>query len=385
MSQTHLKQFQHVVLDDPALQDQLAAHTDSLELQSLVLRLAHAHGYDITANELRVTAPGGKPAQPRRSNAVASTSWMPIAVQWNDSQPSIEWCYRGAARFSEPFFDQTISSLATPFNRLFRHQTPLGALAEHAIARPGIPPTGLIFHMSRCGSTLIAQMLAALPQTIVLAEAEPIDALLRAHLHNPAVTDEQRIDWLRWVVSALSQPRNGETSCVIKFDCWNTMDIALIQRAFPAARCVFVYRDPVEVLASHQRQRGRQMVPGLLQPELFGLDAVSARQLRLEEYGARVLACICQVAVDYSQSGSCRPINYQQLPEAAFELLDLFQIAHTVADLDRMRYVTQFHAKNPHFYFASDSAAKQQAATILVRELACRWLMPPYQQLEALR
>jgi gluconate kinase len=386
MIHTNLHQFQQIVLSDPALQAQLAAYTNSTELHRLVLQLAHARGYTICADELCAAARDSRFAQPWREDVISSGSWMPIALHWKDSSPSVEWCYCGTARFRDPFFDQTISKcLASPFNRLFRHQTPLDALAQYTAAHPGVPTTGLIFHMSRCGSTLIAQMLAALHQTIVLSEAEPIDAVLRAGFHNSAMTDEQRIIWLRWVVSALSQPRNGETSCVIKFDCWNTMDAPLIQRAFPAARCVFVYRDPIEVLVSHQRQRGRHMVPGLLEPELFGLDAAYVSRMRLDEYGARALACVCQAALHYAQSGRCHLINYRQLPDAVWELLDLFQIQYTAGEPERMRQVTQFHAKSPSFYFANDVAAKQQEATHLLRELARRWLTPLYQQLEASR
>jgi hypothetical protein len=385
MIYTNLQQFQQIVLGEPILQEQLAAHTDSAELHRLVLQLAHARGYTVTADELGAAARDSRFAPPWRQAVVPSGSWMPIGLRWQGVRPSAEWCYCGTARFREPFFDQTISKcLANPFNRLFRHQTPLDALAEYAAAHPGLAPAGLIFHMSRCGSTLIAQMLAALPQTLVLSEAEPIDAVLRAGFHNPTATDQQRITWLRWMVSALSQPRNGETSCVIKFDCWSTSDVALIQRAFPAARCVFVYRDPIEVLVSHQRQPGRHMVPGLLEPELFGLDAARAGRLRQEEYGVRVLASICQAALHHAQSGSCCLINYRRLPDAVWELLDLFQIPYTNSERERMRGVTQFHAKNPSFYFANDVAAKQQGATDLVRELACRWLTPLYQQLEAL-
>ena len=35
------------------------------------------------------------------------------------------------------------------------------ALEERAASHPGVGPTGFIFHLSRAGSTLIAQMLAA--------------------------------------------------------------------------------------------------------------------------------------------------------------------------------------------------------------------------------
>ena len=40
-------------------------------------------------------------------------------------------------------------------------------------------PSGFIFHMSRCGSTVISQMLAALAEHVVVSEAGPIDALAR--------------------------------------------------------------------------------------------------------------------------------------------------------------------------------------------------------------
>jgi hypothetical protein len=36
-------------------------------------------------------------------------------------------------------------------------------------------PDGFVFHMSRCGSTLVAQMLAVVPDHVVVSEAEPLD------------------------------------------------------------------------------------------------------------------------------------------------------------------------------------------------------------------
>ena len=62
---------------------------------------------------------------------------------------------------------------------------------------------------------------------------------------------EQRIEWLRGVVSALGQPRLGtEKHLFIKFDAWKVLDLPLIRRAFPAVPWIFLYRDPVEVLTS---------------------------------------------------------------------------------------------------------------------------------------
>jgi len=64
-------------------------------------------------------------------------------------------------------------TLNTPFNQLFCDRTPLAALGDYAASNPGIAPDGFIFHVSRCGSTLVSQMLAALPDSIVLSEAGP--------------------------------------------------------------------------------------------------------------------------------------------------------------------------------------------------------------------
>jgi hypothetical protein len=37
-----------------------------------------------------------------------------------------------------------------------------------------IPPTGFVFHESRCGSTLVANILGADPQNLVFAESQPV-------------------------------------------------------------------------------------------------------------------------------------------------------------------------------------------------------------------
>jgi hypothetical protein len=154
-------------------------------------------------------------------------------------------------------------------------------------------------------------MLAALPGHVVIAEAHSIDQALRAHLDDPGVTDDQRITWLRGLVSALGQPRpGGETRYFVKFDSWSILELPLIRRAFPSMPWLFVYRDPVEVMASHRQRPGVHLVPGLLPPHLFGLDRESALEMPADEYGARVLAAVCGAALTGYGSGGGMLINY---------------------------------------------------------------------------
>jgi hypothetical protein len=314
--------------------------------------------------------------------------WTPIHIVWQGSEPFVDWVLLGDERTTEPFFEQTIGhAMHHPFNMLFRHRTQMAALLELQQINPGAPPQGFIFHMSRCGSTLVSQMLASLPRNIVLSEAPPIDAVLRAHAKFPHITDEQRIDWFRGMVSALGQRRHeAERDLFIKFDSWHLLDLPLIERAFPGVPWIFLYREPVEVMASHLRNRGGQMLPGYIKPEWLDLDMETVSRLSLDEYCARVLAKFCETALQHKDVGRSLFVNYKQLPDIFFSsLMDHFQVSYTPDELERMRGVTQFNAKNPGITFASDTEDKQKAVTDEVRQLATRWVGPLYEELEVAR
>ncbi len=314
--------------------------------------------------------------------------WTPIRVYWQQGRPMVDWGYLGEVLFTDPFFEQTVNqALRHPANLLFRRQTTMDALQERAEACPGLLPTGFIFHMSRCGSTLISQMLAGLPKNLVISEAGPIDAVLRSHFRDPTVTQEQRVKWLQWMVSALGQTRRPEQKHLfIKFDCWHTLSLPLIQRAFPGVPWAFLYRRPVEVLMSQQNHRGGQMIPGVLEPELFGWTRAEAGEMGLQVYGARVLATICEAGLASSQGGKNRLLDYRQLPGAVWPaLLQCWGADCSAAEVDRMFEVSRFDAKNTAWLFEDDTAAKNDGATQAVREAAARWLDGTYQELEAQR
>ena len=128
------------------------------------------------------------------------------------------------------------------------------------------------------------------------------------------------------------------------------------------------------------------MVPGVIEPELFGMDKTTLSQMQAEEYCAKILGATCQAALSYYNNGRALLINYQQLPEAALtSILDFFQFSHTEADLDHMRRVAQFDAKNPAAHFGNDTATKTREASDLLRQMADKWVVPFYERLEAMR
>lgn len=317
--------------------------------------------------------------------ALQLKGWMPIRLYWRESRPMVDWCYFGARRFTEPFFEKSIDErLRHPFNLLFRHQTPIEVLAELHEVEPGLSPTGLIFHMSRCGSTLISQMLAALPQNIVISEAGTIDTVLRANFLDPTITDEQQVAWLRWMVSALARRRTErESGLFIKFDSWHTLSMPLILRAFPGARWIFVCRDPLEIIVSHLRHASGRMVSGMAETHLLGLDMATLARMPLEEYCALVLARICATALRHLKDSAATVIDYRQLPEAVWSLLpDVFQITYSESDLELMRRASQLNAKVPSERFVDDTEAKKRETTVAIRQAADKWIGSLYEQLK---
>ena len=302
--------------------------------------------------------------------------WMPVRISRNTAEPFVEWCYFGTRRFTEPFFDHTAQqAMQSPFSLVFRHQTTLDALIEWQGASPGLVPDGFIFHMSRCGSTLVAQMLAASPRHIVISEAPPLDAILR--MDRCGASDEQRIAWLRGWMSAAGQPRNGEQHLFVKFDAWHTFDLALLRRAFPNTPWIFLHRNPVEVMVSALKAPGSHMVPGLLGIEVPGIGPATAPFMPQAEYCARVLAAVCSAGIEHLRSPGGKSVDYGDLPAAfAATIAPHFRLNLTPADLDPMHAVTAFHAKTPSFYFEADSAGKQQEASAELRALCARLLDP---------
>ncbi len=321
-------------------------------------------------------------------NASDLSGWTPINLRWQNACLTMDWCRLGDVRFTDPFFEQTIAhALHDPAHLLFRRQTPVEILADLPHKQPWLPPSGFIFHLSRCGSTLVAQMLAALPQNIVISEAPPIDQVLGAHRRDPRITPDERIAWFRGLVAALGQRRGGgERQLFIKFDSWHTLELPLIREAFPEVPWIFLYRDPVEVMVSQHRQRGVQMIPGIVDPRLFDFDPVAVAQMSLDEYCARVLARICVAASMHAQLGHGRLVNFRELPGVLWGSLGkFFGCNWTPADLARMQLASQADAKTPGLPHADDTAEKQREATDEIRRLAAVWLERPYAQLEMLR
>ena len=315
--------------------------------------------------------------------------WVPVQAAVRGGTLTTELCLVGERRFREPFFEDSIAAcMRLPFNSVFRHRLDMATLGRWLQQHPGLPASGLIFHMSRCGSTLLSQLLAASPAHRVISEAGPIDAALRAGDGVSVVSEPTRIAWLQAMVGMLGQPgRSEERRLFIKFDSWHASLMPLILRAFPDVPWIFLMRDPVQVVVSHLRRPGAQMVPGMLGFGPPGIDAHAAASLPREEYCARMLGAICEAAEQSlaldSQHGLV--LDYGGLPGAMdAQLLPHFALSPDAAEREEMAAVWRQDAKNPAFEFTPDRDTKRREASDAVHAAAERWVEPVYNRLLAL-
>jgi hypothetical protein len=313
--------------------------------------------------------------------------WIPIRVFWRDAHAWVDWCHFGRTRLAEPFFrDSVAGALRQPFNQAFRRETPVEALAEWRLASPGIEPTAFLYHASRCGSTLVSQMLAALGTHIVVSEPPMIDAILATRRMSPPVPEAVRIEWLRGMVSALAQPRNGETRFFVKLDAWNVFDLAVLRQAFPRTPWIYLYRDPLEIAVSQLHERGAYLAQGMVGPTADLIAPADALAMPAEEFIARVLGRMLEAAAAGSASHGGRLVHYGELPEAMWAgLRDVLGIGADSAAREALQRAARWNAKSPQLEFSTDSERKQRAATDAVRAANERWAAPAYRALEGMR
>ncbi len=374
--------FRRYILTEPALQQELQAIENRAQFADKVMQLGRTLGFDFHDGDIGAAMRCGLVAA--ADTPKFAVGWTPVRVFIRDGHPIAEWVYTGARRFTEPFFENSVRvALRNPFAQLFRREMPLEVTHEIESGGQTLEPSGFIFHMSRCGSTLISQMLAALPRFLMVSEPPPLDEVIQAKRQIEELSQDEHVDWLRLIVRALGQTRSGEeTHYFIKLDAWHIHSLALIREAFPDTPWIFVYRDPLEVMVSQLAKPGKLSIPGAISPVILGLEPADITALSKEEWCARVLVGILRAAVQARSDPRVLFINYRDLPEVLFgPILRHFGICLAQDEELRMRETAAFDAKTPSFWFKSDSDEKQAKASPVSRELCDTRLNSLYREL----
>ncbi|MDF7777033.1 hypothetical protein P1X14_17380 [Sphingomonas sp. AOB5] len=387
---TPFDRFRAAVMADPAIQQHLADTTDNSEFEQRAIAVAAEGGIELAPADL---ASALKPdplglasllSPPRLEAAWPPRGWLPSHVA-PESGFAVDWTHFAGATLDRPFFAESIrDARALPFNRAVHYRTGFDTFVT-GTDPDALAPAGFIFHMSRCGSTLAAQMLAADPANIVLSEAAPLDSILQIPLMVQDAPFETVVAAVRAMVLAYGRGTAGKAQrYFIKTDSWHIFALPLLRAAFPETPWVFLYRDPVEVLVSQARMAGSQVAPGVVPPQMFGIDPAETH-LPGDEYTARVLASTCAAAIQHWDQGGGMMVNYHTLPDALFtRILPHFGVEIDAETRTRMEAASRRNAKDPNAAFKQDSAEKQAEASASLRAIAENHFAGIYTRLEEL-
>jgi hypothetical protein len=260
------------------------------------------------------------------------------------------------AELRDPFMQQTVERSAVADELIEVPESQLMALP------PTGAPAGIVFHVGRCGSTLVSQLLKQLPGVTVYSEPLSCNDLLVPPQREPRA---RRVAALRVLGDLFARHAGGPW--VIKCSSWNTLYGELLCEAFPATPWVLCVRDPLEVAVSLAHDRPGWLAAGSAAERLFAAEVGAAGEApAFEPLVARLLAGFVAAA---SRLDARRGlvVDYPQLPAQAWErIVPHFGLPADARALARMAAVASKSAKAPLGHdvaFTPDSARKRAAAT----------------------
>ena len=293
-----------------------------------------------------------------KTNSVIK-GWIPVKLYPEDDSLLCRWQYVGNKDFTEPFFDDTISACRSlPENgHLKRSMSSTDVLIDWVNEIDFIEPTAFIFHISRCGSTLISQLLGLQPGNIILSEVPFFDDLLRYGKKQNCMSEI--LPQLKAAVALYGSKRNEKQERLfIKTDSWHIHFYKELRALYPNVPFFLLYRKPDEVIRSQQKKRGMQAIPNLLEADIFGFDKSKISLIDLDEYMGMVIESYLVAFLEILQKDrSAYAVNYH---DGAIQIVDTIAAVTGLRISDEEKLLIQkragFHAKYPKQVFSEEKS-----------------------------
>jgi hypothetical protein len=241
--------------------------------------------------------------------------------------------------------------------------------------------------MSRCGSTLVSRALARSARHVVRSQPgvlrDGIWSILTGRWTTMPSHRATELNRFRNLVRWLLRPGSGPAEAgFIKFYSENVRFLDFIRAAFPSVPCLFLFRDPVEVVASvavngtgmlADQETGRaSLISGLDPAQIAAVSNLDFLIACYRRYFETVLG---------SPEAGLTLLDYQDLQADTFPQLVERALGHRIHidDLDAVQQQFDWHSKSepgaPKTY-ANDSARKRASVEPSDRQLIEQELGP---------
>lgn len=292
--------------------------------------------------------------------------WIPVQIEKHHG--IIRWMKPGARRLFEPFFQETVHRFR--FERVPEFETELTAL-EGVVP---LTPAGIIFHVSRCGSTLVLNALKAAERVVGVGEAGPFQVLMQAGRW--ATGHRELLGPLTRVFACY---QGGPTrNVIIKCAVEEIAALPALRKIWPEVPCVVLIRNPIEVIVSNAQRPPRWTSAELR--KWFGDPPPDLDFQSSADYIAWVTGQFCSAALAVVDS-RCWVVDYASLSlDVVRRIARYFNLVFSGAGEQHFQEAFRTHAKSRQV-FTQDAEDKCNAATEAIKQAADKWVTAPYSRL----
>ncbi|KAL3791125.1 hypothetical protein HJC23_000545 [Cyclotella cryptica] len=258
---------------------------------------------------------------------------------------------------------------------------------------------GVVFHESRCGSTLAANSMMALnpKKNRVFSESSPpISAIKACGEDFSECTVEASANLLKDVIYMMGRSNDPEEEFLFfKFQSITTRTMESFRKAFPTTPWIFLYREPVQVMMSHldgfkstsnalcvKNKNKSAQIHSFVKREGYSMN-----DLADEEFCAIHLATFCESALKNLEESNGLGLAVKYSPNLVQDFLNTIFPKHfnvMVDDVGRelVLKVSQTYSKNrgeeEEGAYKSDSEAKEEKASEVIRQASKLFLEPSF-------
>lgn len=284
------------------------------------------------------------------------SNWIPIKLIEKENEVYFEWIYLLDIPFADPFFDETIAKCKShSYNsKPFKLISTVENLIDWSKELDFVELKGLIFHVSRCGSTMLSQSLVTSAENIMVSEAPIIDDILRSDFFD----EDTKTVLLESVIRLLGQKRFAEQkNLIVKLDAWSIFKASYLRSVFPKLPFALLYRNPDEVLRSHQKMAGMHMVPNIIPSSVFGITSKEIQAISFQQYQALVLEKYFQGFLSfYEIDSNVIMLNYNDgMKNVIKRFISFIDVDFSENEINLMLERLKKHSKNESAVFIGDS------------------------------
>ena len=296
----------------------------------------------------------------------------------------ISWFDFGDMQLRETFLEISAEERLSQHADALTVVTDLEVLETPDLYPDALSPAGFIFHVGRCGSTLLAKVLSSLDRHIVIKEAEPVQHLLDVEYER--VFGEKRVRYLQSLLNIYGHRRLPvHERFFVKFSSNHVKRLEMIRGLYPGVPWLFLYRNPYEIIPTSLEGpawfiRNKNTAEGAFEADL-PIEAVE--KMSDLEFSVQVESSTLRIAIE-NACDHCLFVDYTQLiPENLPRILRFFGINVTGEEYDGMVKQFGFYSKSDGVSepFVPDSAAKQDKVTDEIRAAIEEELWGLYQSL----